>query len=200
MSREIENKSINKLMKICPSYPKQSHTFTHNPCAPTPPAVIPLFFFAVLTWHATPAAVQMPLKARAVSFFLSLLCLPYKCRSEHYIWNIFKGRLWWFTVLCKHFVFSPAGNQRPLLDLLSLIPSECFCFLCCRAEMGAFESICFALIYFSQSHITLGLILTVFCEQWLPISSLWGEWAFASEMYLVSETTQGLCLQPPNKE
>lgn len=104
-------------------------------------------------------------------FSLSLLCLPYKCRNEHYIWNIFKGTLWWFTVLhlCKHFVFSPAGNQLPLLDLLSLFLSECSCFLCHRAEMGAFESICFTLIYFLQSHITPGLILTAFCKQLLPL-------------------------------
>lgn len=64
-----------------------------------------------LTWYIcfSPNA----LKGRACIFFLSLLCLPYKCRNEHYFWNIFKITLWWFTVLClcKHFVFSPTGNQ-----------------------------------------------------------------------------------------
>lgn len=144
-------------------------------------------------------------------FSLSLLCLPYKCRNEHYIWNIFKGTLWWFTVLhlCKHFVFSPAGNQLPLLDLLSLFLSECSCFLCHRAEMGAFESICFTLIYFLQSHVTPGLILTAFCKQLLPLLgataaffllSLWGERLFAWELYLVSEVIERLYLQPQEKE
>lgn len=97
------------------------------------------------------------LKGKECIFF-SLLCLTYKCRNERYIWNIF-GTLRWFTVLhlCKHLVFSPAANQLPLLNLLSLILSVCCSFLCCRAEMDSFESICFTLIYFLQSHITLGL-------------------------------------------
>lgn len=130
----------------------------------------------------------MPLKARAVSHTpplpRPLLCLPYKCTNEHYIWNIFRGTLWWFTVLhlCKHFVFSPAGNQLPLLDLLSPLVSECSCFLSHRAEIGTSESICFSLIYFLQSHITPGLILSAFCKQLLPLLgsycwfllSLWG--------------------------
>lgn len=57
----------------------------------------------------------------------------------------------------------------PLLDILLLILSECSCFLCHRAEMGAFESIYFTLIYFLQSHMTPRLILTAFCKQLLPL-------------------------------
>lgn len=146
------------------------------------------------------------LKGKGWLFFLSLLCLPHKCRNEHYIWNIVKRTLWWFSVLhlCKHFVFSPAGNQLPLLDLLSLILSECSCFCCRRSETGAFESICFTLFYFLQSHITSELILIAFCKQLLPplgasadffLLSLWREWGFAWELYLVSEVTQRLYLQ-----
>lgn len=97
------------------------------------------------------------LKGKECTFF-SLLCLTHKCRNEHYIWNIF-WTLWWFAVLhlCKHLVFSPAVNELPFLDLLSLILSVCCSFLCCTAEMDSFESICFTLIYFLQSHITPGL-------------------------------------------
>lgn len=163
-------------MKIFLSNSEQLYKLTYNPCASTPLEVLPLFLFVCCCSYLTRYTCCGPnvSKGKGYIFFffpLSLLCLPYKCRNEHYIWNIFKGTLWWFTVLhlCKHSVFSPAGNQLPLLDLLSLLVSECSCFLSHRAETGTSESICFSLIYFLQSHITPGLILTGFCKQLLPL-------------------------------
>lgn len=118
------------------------------------------------------------LKGKGCIFFLSLLCLPYKCRNEHYIWNIFRRTLW-FTVLhlCKHFVFSPAGNQLSLLDLL-------FLFSLSQSWDGCFWKHLLHTHLFLQSHITPGLILTAFCKQLLGATedffllSLWGEWGF----------------------
>lgn len=125
------------------------------------------------------------LKGKGCIFF-SLLCLTYKCRNEHYIWNIFRT-LWWFTVLhlCKHFVFSPAANQLPLLDVLSLILSVCCSFLCRRAEIGSFESICFTLICFLQSHITPGLDSHCLLQTVVPTT--WGYWWFLPALSLSEE-------------
>lgn len=181
------NKSVNKLM-ISPSNPKQLHKLTYDPCAPIPPAVFPLSFFVVLLLFFLDVLHLLEYKlpeSQGMDIFSSL-CLTYKYRNEYYIWNIF-WRLWWFTVLhlCKHFVFSPAANQLPLLDLLSLILSVCCSFLCCRAEMDSFESIFFTLIYFLQSHITPGL--DSHCLLQIVAPTTWSYWWFLPALSVSEE-------------
>lgn len=134
------------------------------------------------------------LKGKGCIFF-SLPCLTYKCGNEHYIWNVF-WTLWWFSVLhlCKHFVFSPAVNWPPLLDLLSLNLSVCCSFLCRRAEMGSFESICFTLIYFLQSHITPGLDSHCLLHTLAPTT--WGyRWFSSCSLSLSLSEERGFSLE-----
>lgn len=165
-SKEIEDKSINKLMKILPQNPKQPYKFTYNPhtvfLLQSLLFLSLLFFCCYLTCYIgfSPNA----LKGKGCIFLLSLLCLHIKVRMN-ITFEIFSREPFDDLLFCifVNTLLSPLQGINCLFG--SFVTDTFWVFLDCLSQSwnGAFKIICFILIYFLQSHITPRPIFTTLC-------------------------------------
>lgn len=151
----------------------------------------------------------MPLKARAGSFF-SLYCASHTNVGMNITFEILSEEHFDDLVFCifVNTLFSPLQGTNCLFWIF------CHWFFL-SVPVFAVADLRQVLLKAFVSHssiscrVTSELILSAFCKQLLlPLEasadffllSLWREWGFAWELYLVSEVTQRLYLQLQKKE